>query len=184
MLVTLRRRRSLPLAILSALALSSAALVGCTPEAEPSPTPTAAFASEEEAFAAAEEVYRAYNDAGNARRDAAESPSPDDFLIGSALEGYLDGQEYLRTNGIHLAGDIEVLSFVGETAEFEAASATIIANVCFDVSATRLLNEAGEDVTPGDRREVQAQRVTFDGTPDALLISSEAESDAATCAQG
>lgn len=157
-------------------------LSACTPEPEPTPTPTAAFASEEEAFAAAEEVYRQYNDAGNAQRnDPTTESDPQDYLIGSALEGYLEGREYLRSLDQTLVGDTRVLAFLGSEAQLEIDSATVTATVCLDVSETRVLNSDGTDVTPESRPQVVSQQVVMIATGPSFLISTEAQGEAELC---
>lgn len=169
------------LAGISAALLMIAGLSGCTPEPEPTPTPTAAFASEEEAFAAAEEVYRAYNDAGNARLRGEESPDPQDFLVGTALEGDIDATNLLSEQGLHAEGSIVLSAFSGAAFKATGAEATIVATVCLDVSDTRVVNSTGQDVTPSTRPSVVGQSVTFIGTANGLQISQEDSEDEAQC---
>ena len=175
-LVTLRRRRTSPLAILSALALSGAALVGCTPEAKPTPTPTAAFASEEEAFAAAEEVYRAYNDA-----TATPDADPSVFLTATALEDYLDGEEYYSASGLTMEGPTKVLSFEFETADIGSRIGTISSEICIDISSSRVIDSTGTDVTPADRASLWRLAVSFTGDSTKLLIASSRGEEDPSC---
>ncbi len=158
-----------------------AVLSGCTPEPEPTPTPTAAFASEEEAFAAAEEVYREYNDAGNARLRGEQTPNPQDYLVGTALEGDIDAANLLSEQGLHAEGIVELSSFSGTAFEAAGADAMITATVCLDVSDTRVVDSAGQDVTPSTRPGVVAQSVTFVGNAKALRISQEDSADGTQC---
>lgn len=156
-------------------------LVGCSPQAEPTPTPTAAFASEEEAFAAAEETYRAYNEAGNARREGKTTPDPQDFLVGAALEGDIDGLEYLRLNGLVPQGKTEVVRFVGESSKITPTSTEVFATVCLDVSATRVIHESGQDLTPATRPDLLAQKVSLLHTGQSFQISEEFEGEVTSC---
>ncbi|WP_091225950.1 hypothetical protein [Microbacterium sp. 3J1] len=139
------------------------------------------FASEEEAFAAAEEVYRAYNDALNARFRDETYPDPQTFLTGLALEGDIDGQNQLRDWGLQSAGQTAISSFKGIDFHADHAEAVLIGYVCIDVSRFRVLNAAGEDVTPPERGDVVAQSVTFVGTPRTLLISNEESAEESQC---
>lgn len=175
------RTRSALLAGFGLLAVAGMLLAGCTPAPEPTPTPTAAFASEEEAFAAAEETYRAYNDAGNDRRQGKSIPDPQDFLIGAALEGDIDGLNQLQSHGLITTGITEVTSFSGLTSQLTTKQPEVTALVCLDVSGVRLLDDDGNDVTPVDRGTTVAQEVTFVGSAEALLIAFESSAEAERC---
>lgn len=167
--------------MLALLALVASGLSACTPAPEPTPAPTAAFASEEEAFAAAEEVYREYNDAGNARRDGRAEPNPHDFLIGTALEGDIDALNQLESAGMHLVGDVGVTSFIPQSSKIEGDDVRVEAVVCLDASDTRVVDDEGTDVTPVDRAGVVAQSVTFIGIDGVLKISLEDSDDGKSC---
>jgi hypothetical protein len=145
----------------------AAALSGCAPAPEPSPSPTPAFASEEEAFAAAEEVYRAYNEAGNARIAGEESPDPQDFLIGEALEADIDGIRLFDEQGIHLSG----AASVGDVSGLSVTTTTVLASVCIIATDVRVIDAEGADVTPADRPESSVLHVTFTEVDGDLLIS-------------
>ncbi|MEV7607998.1 hypothetical protein AB0N61_00795 [Microbacterium sp. NPDC089320] len=151
------------------------------PDPEPSPAPTAAFATEEEAFAAAEEVYRAYNDAGNARIRGEAEPNPQAFLEGVALENDVDAQNSFREWGLRADGEAIVTSFRGTEANVDDRVATVTSVVCIDVSALRVLNADGVDVTPADRGDVVSQLVQFTGDQARLRISVESSADGASC---
>lgn len=144
-------------------------------------TPTPAFASEAEAFAAAEEVYRAYNEAGNARRSGDESQRPQDYLSGTAFEGFIDGQNYLREHGMRLSGSVRVIQFTGRSTGPSGYS-PIHAFTCLDISGARTLGDSGEDITPSERPAVIAQEITLVHNGAELRISEETEGDAAVCA--
>lgn len=164
-----------------ALGVASGLLVGCSPPPKPTPTPTAAFASEEEAFAAAEEVYGLYNDAGNARRDGADTPDPQSFLIGSALEGDIDAHNLLQQRGLAVDGHVRIEFFEGIDATLTSEANEITAIVCLDASQTRVIDGAGADVTPSDRELRVAQEVVFIAVDGALRISHEQSSRASSC---
>lgn len=163
------------------LALAATTMSGCAPEPQPSPTPTPAFASEEEAFAAAEEVYRAYNEAGNARIAGESTPDPQDYLIGEALAGDIDGGRFLDEQGLRLAGAGAVASFLGTDVTATDGTTAISGVVCLDVAGIRLIDSAGADVTPPERTDIVAQLVTFIEVDGGLRISSESATDAAQC---
>lgn len=163
------------------LALAAGLVVGCSPAPKPTPTSTAAFASEEEAFAAAEETYRAYNEAGNARREGKTTPDPQDFLVGAALEGDIDGLEYLRLNDLVATGTAEVVRFIGESSTITHSSTEVTATVCLDVSAARVIHESGQDVTPATRPNLLAQKVSLLHTGQGFRISEEFEGEVASC---
>ncbi len=158
-----------------ALAVVAAALSGCAPGPEPTPTPTPAFASEEEAFAAAEEVYREYNGAGNQGSDVTI------FLMGRALEGELDTIRYLDQNKLTLDGPSKITTFEGKKVSGDDLTPTIQSSLCLDVSATRVLDVEGADVTPSDRTEKMKLDVTFSFVDGELLISDSVTSEDQSC---
>ena len=170
--------------VMVAIALSS--LLGCAPEPAPVPTPTPAFASEEEAFAAAEEVYRAYNDAENRSRapGAGGGPAPEDYLVGTALEEYLDGRDLLRLKNLKLEGDIGIFAFHNWSTDLENPVTEVAATVCLDLTATRTVEvSSGADLSPPSPPAVMSQKVTLVHDGERLLISSESEGDESSCSQ-
>ena len=158
------------------VALAAGCLVGCTPGPEPTPTPTSAFASEEEAFAAAEEVYRVYLEESDSADGDAEQ-----YLAGPALEEYLDGVDYLRSNDLHLAGETVVAEFDGVSADIESDIATIETRACIDISASHVLNAQDENVTPADRGDHWTLTLTFKGDTESLILSSSVAEEVASC---
>lgn len=168
-------------AIGASLALLTCSLTGCAPDTAPTPTPTPAFASEEEAFAAAEEVYRAYNEALNARNRGESEPDPQQYLTGPALEGELDAQNSLQEWGLHANGEAIVLSFRGIEATTGGPTTDVSAYLCIDVSLLRVVDDTGADVTPAERGDVVSQLVRFTGDRDRLLITHEDSADEASC---
>ncbi|MCT9001156.1 hypothetical protein [Microbacterium memoriense] len=142
---------------------------GCAPEPASTPSPTG-FASEEEAFAAAEATYRAYVDAVNARReDPASEPDPTWFLTGRALEVDLDGDRRLAEMGLRIEGPSRVKSISFSDASDTQAEVL----VCLDSTASRVVNEAGEDKTPSDRASVVGLEIkVIWAIPSALIVES------------
>ena len=153
----------------------------CSPAPEPTRTPTPAFASEEEAFTAAKETYAAYMEAGNARIAGASSPNPQDFLIGAALEADVDGVRFLREQGLHLTGTGALAAFTGVEVDQAGGHASVIAIACLDTTGVRVIDAAGSDVTPPDRKEVVAQLVEFVGEGGKLQITAESDAEDDEC---
>lgn len=170
MLVTLSRTSTNLLAALGALTLSAGVLTGCTPEPAPTPTPTAAFASEEEAFAAAEEVYRAYNEAFNAvdLQDPASFEALYALSSGDFEAADRETLSELHAENLTFTGEMTVTSFEGidSPPPFEE----VVAIVCVDVSASDVVNAAGESVTSATRPDMNPLRVTFVLNENELLI--------------
>lgn len=168
--------------MLALLATSAALLAACAPATTaPTPTPTPILASETEAFAAAEEVYRAYNAAGDARRNGESTPSPQDFLIGQALENDIDAVNSLREMGLKLTGRVSVDSFTPVRSTLDETEARLIAVVCLDMSETTVLDENGSDTNPENRPRYVAQQVTFVAVAENLRISLEESTEDAEC---
>jgi hypothetical protein len=154
-------------------ALVGAALTGCAGSPEPHESTTTPM-SDEEAFAAAEETYRAYVDAVNARRvDEHSTPPPQDFLIGEALEADLETSRQLEQQGLRILGETEVT-----VTNFRRIGSGVELLACLDVSETRVINEAGEDVTPTDRAGSQAVTVTVDQVNDFFAIAQSFTAEA------
>lgn len=171
---------SIGAAVTLAVAVVMVALVGCTPAPEPTPTPTAAFASEEEAFAAAEAVYRAYNEAENEERAADSAINSRKYLTGQALEDQIEAARFYDDADLQLVGDVVVVSFQGDRAEL-ASPSRIKARVCLDVSATRVQQIDGGDVTPAERPLRVLLLVTFIAGPTQLMISTSEMLDGQSC---
>ncbi|WP_311259745.1 hypothetical protein [Microbacterium sp. WCS2018Hpa-9] len=163
------------------VAITLGQLLGCAPEPSPVPTPTPAFASEAEAFAAAEEVYRAYNDALNEERIVGGSADPGQYLSGLALESHLEAGRYFEEQQLRFNGEGIVDSFNGDSANLDAAVATVTAFVCLDVSQTRVIDGEGADVTPSDRPTRLPLEVVFVGPRRELLISNSNLVDGEEC---
>ena len=169
------RRRPL---ITTAVVAAAIGLAGCTPAPVPEPTPTPLFASEAEAFKAAEQVYRDYVDAGNARRTD-PSAGPESYLIGDALDDDIATQRMLKERKVHVTGRNELTDFRGT--DFDRVAGSVDADVCLDVSGSRVVAEDGADVTPADRNNLVSihVRIILSG---AVLKISESNPGDVTCA--
>nr|WP_201470293.1 hypothetical protein [Microbacterium hydrocarbonoxydans] len=163
------------------MTLIGVALAGCAQEPPVRPSPAPAFASEAEAFAAAEEIYRAYNDALNARLQGEDTPDPQTFLTGLALEGDIDAQNALQSWGIRSVGTTTISSFRGLEANTPSTTPVVTAHVCIDVTDLRVVDADGRDVTPADRGDVVAQHVTFVYVGSDPMVADEASADESSC---
>jgi len=173
-----RRMGPLRAGVAVVLVASAVGLAGCTPDPAPKPTPTPLFASEAEAFKAAEQVYRDYVDAANARRTGA-SAEPESYLMGKALEDDISTQRMLKERKVHVSGSNVLTGFHGVT--FNSKGGSVDADVCLDVSASRVIAEDGADVTPVDRSNLVSIRVRMVPGGASLKISDSTPSDR-TCA--
>lgn len=167
--------------MLALLALGVATLSACGPATKPEPTPTAAFASEEEAFAAAEEVYRAYNDAVNGQRSEEGTPNPQDYLTSVALENDIDATRLLDEGNVTVVGDGAVKSFEGLSTKLDSTPVQVTAVLCLDVGGTQVVNEEGIDVTPAERVDLVSLAVEFVLVDEVLKIADSNESEDPAC---
>ncbi|KDA06304.1 hypothetical protein DC31_10675 [Microbacterium sp. CH12i] len=167
--------------MLALLALAAGTLSACTPAPEPTPTPTAAFASEAEAFAAAEEVYRAYLMAAAQRAEGDATAAPEAYLSGPALEADLQAQRDLKSKGIRIVGASTIRQFVGLKADVNGMVALVSAEVCVDISESRILDQDDSDITPLNRPQLGKLDVEFSGDATELLISTSLPSEDSEC---
>lgn len=124
---------------------------------EPAPVEsTPLFANEQEAFAAAEQTYRDYVDALNAEADGDSTIDPTTYLVGEALETELDSRRELEANGQQIDGHLTVDRF---RAVSQSESDRVEADVCLDISETRILDTNGTDLTPTTRPDRVGVRV-------------------------
>ncbi|MFK4851576.1 hypothetical protein ACI3KT_08075 [Microbacterium sp. ZW T6_19] len=179
--MTSHRTASHALAGIGAALLMVAVLSGCTPEPEPTPTPTAAFASEEEAFAAAEEVYEEYLAASAKRAAGDASSAPESFLTGDALQADVDAQRTLKEQGISISGSSTIHQFSPVSADTSGRVAKVVADVCVDISASRVVDTSGTDVTPADRPDRSLITVTFTGSSAELFVASSSSQQGDEC---
>lgn len=167
-------RRAVTVAAVLWCTAATVVLVGCTPEAAPTPLPlptATGFASDEEAFAAAEATYRAYVDALN----DVDLADPSTF---EPVRGWLTG-EALSESDRSLSGlRAQQLRVVGETAIHRIAPQLVYRDgvtiqACLDVTAVDLLDSDGESVVAHDRpdRQPLEVRLVIASTPTGLQIS-------------
>jgi len=167
-------RRAVTVAAVLWCTAATVVLVGCTPEAAPTPLPlptATGFASDEEAFAAAEATYRAYVDAVNARRADPDAPDPNNFLAGAAREASTATQRKFASQGVRLVGKTLVTDVDGVIATTEVTTI----HVCIDSAGTRLIDSAGDDVTPRDRPRSGSLEIDLTLTVDRLFIVDSRE---------
>lgn len=167
--MNLRRRLSLAAALVAG-AVMTVGLSGCFGEAPAaSVTPSATgFASDEEAYAAAEQTYRDFIEALNLEGEGRVGPKPEEYLTGEALDDKRAGYAENEAKGIHIEGR----SFV---AGYESVSRTgdeIRAKACEDISATRIIDASGNDITTSDRSNRAAYNIIFQVDGTQILISS------------
>lgn len=163
------------------LALSGSALVGCTPETAPAPSPTTAFASEEEAFAAAEETYRSYNDALNAVDPADPTTFEAVFAFSTGDFQNSDKENLSIMNAEHLtiSGENKVSGFKGLSSSSTLDS--VLARVCVDVSEVTITDPTGASRVDPNRPITSIIDVTFVDRDGEFLIESATRSEASTC---
>ncbi|MCE4026792.1 hypothetical protein LXM50_12510 [Microbacterium sp. Au-Mic1] len=152
------------------LVATAVGLVGCTPGPAPKPTPTPLFTSEAEAFKAAEQVYRDYNEASNERREGKEDVDPQSFLSGQALDDDINAQRMFKEKHLKIVGPNRVSSF--DPIDYDQARGQISANLCVDVTQSRVVDDSGADVTPSTRAGLVALHVTMTERRDHLEITS------------
>lgn len=165
------------------------ALSGCIggdplPTLPPTPTATPIFASEEEALAAAEEAYAAYLEVSSliANEGGVDPERIAPFVTEEQLPDELAAAEYYRSSGLYVVGVPTATNFQLQRHTDTGESVEVVVYVCLDVSATRILDANGQDVTPV-RREKGVLEVSLvgDSANDLLVDRSELWSESAGC---
>jgi hypothetical protein len=161
--------------------LAAGTLAACSPDDPveppgPAPSRTSVFASDEEALAAAEEAYAAYLDVANAvAEDGGADPARfAEVTTEEWLKNELSSAESLHSSGNRQVGDVTFSDFVLQYADVNGPTAEIAAYVCLDVSQTRFVDSAGNDVTSEERDPVVPIEATFRSRvadPSHLLIA-------------
>jgi len=172
------------LAIVAApLLLAALLLSGCTPEpripaAEPQPTATPLFASDEEALAAATAAYEEYN---LRSAEIASSPPFDlarlaELTSADFLEREREFFSQLADGGLRTEGTpvVESSQFQ-QRYEDENEREVVVIYVCVDVGETRVLDEAGTDRTPPDRKTNLGVEAEFVADSSGALILRRSE---------
>ena len=167
------------------------ALTGCVegdriPTLPPTPTSTPIFASDEEALAAAEDAYAAYNEVSAliAMDGGADPERIAPFVTEDQLENELATYALYQEQQVHAEGRSTITRIELQQASEMAGIADIAIYACLDVTAVRILDSAGRDVTPPDRPSLVALEVSFEGhSLDELRVaSSDIWSDSSFCA--
>ncbi|MFE4725460.1 hypothetical protein [Microbacterium sp. NPDC056736] len=160
------------------------ALSGCTTPEPATPTPTAAFSSEEEAFAAAEETYRAYVDALN----QVDLSDPETFeQLYSLTVADLNASDRKQfsewhADGLTKTGDAVVSRVEGKSYEEESGRVEI--DACYDVGAVDIKNAQGESLVSAERPDIQPLTVVLvseTGQPTGLSIAAISASERLQC---
>ena len=155
-----------------ALVAAAIGLAGCTPGPAAKPTPTPLFTSEADAFKAAEQVYRDYVDELNSSLIGEATGDPNDYLVGSALEDSISESRDREAKGVKVTGSLKLTKFTGASANVKDDTATVDAIACMDLSAARIVDASGRDVTPTDRSSQAEFALTFVQTHGSLRVST------------
>lgn len=178
----------------SLIALAAAFLLtGCvptdpivTPNPEPGSIPI--FATEEEALAAATAAYAAYVKVSDQiTSEGGKSPErivP--FVSDEQLSNEVAGFAVFSTKSLSTKGATAFRNVGLERySDNGAGPAEVVVYLCSDVSAVRLFDVAGNDVTPSSRPDRQAFEVSFVHDPkkdrDLVVTGSEPWQDAGVC---
>jgi len=165
-----------PVALLVALTL---ALTGCgspdkrSHKVNDRPTPTAAFASEEEALAAAVAVYARYVELGDeighdGGRDAERLSA---VVVGAFLDQSVEGLSGWVEKGWRQVGSTTFRDVALQ--QFSAGpSGAVIVYLCEDVTDVDVVDAAGSSVVAVDRPDTYYFQVTFDVGDDLQLRMS------------
>ncbi|MGN6326828.1 hypothetical protein [Pseudolysinimonas sp.] len=168
---------------IAAIALVAAAalvLTGCTPGAHPSATPspkaTPVFRSDAEALAAAEKAYKSYLRVSDsvAASGGADPNRLAPYVTTRRLKVEREGAKLLQDRKLHLVGTTTV-SHSQLQQVVGGPTTRVTFYTCWDVSAVRVLDANGTDVTPTSRKDkttLEVQMVTR-GTGGSLLLDSD-----------
>jgi len=154
-------------------------LVGCgggtaaTPTASPPATPSPIFASDEEALAAAEEAYAAYAAASAAigSDGGAGVERLRDLVDSDLYEQSVNEFRQFEELGLRSEGASVVSNAMVADHHTQGDGVVISVYLCRDVSAVRILDQAGYDVTPSGRQDRQSLLVSLQGNREQLVIS-------------
>lgn len=140
---------------MAALVLS---LTGCgggdpMPTLPPTPSATPIFASEEEALDAAEEAYAAYLEMSNliSSEGGVDPERIAPFVAPERLDDELRGFAVVRDNELRIVGETLFEVVEVQRVDVSEADVDVVIYVCWDASASIVLDATGSDVTPPDR---------------------------------
>jgi hypothetical protein len=172
-------RTHAPLALLVALTL---ALTGCGGadkrghKSDAAHSPTAAFASEEEALAAAVAVFDRLTVLGDeiARAGGEDAERLEEVATGEILAGSVEGFNNYPDRGVHQVGyssyrDPKLQQYS------TGPAAAVLMYVCLDLSQVDIVDEAGQSTVATDRPDTLYLLVTFDFDADENLKVSKWE---------
>lgn len=154
--------------MLGAVAVVGAVLtasIGCASQPDDAPI----FASDEEALAAAEEALNRYLDASFAYRRGEVGRSTVLELVSAdrAVQEVGDLDEF-DASGLHYEGDVAIEAVRLNSLTTSAGGLPhVVIEYCLDVSAIRILDADGKDVTPRDREGQAPYQSSFIGDPAA-----------------
>ena len=161
-------RRLASIALLSAAGLILSGCVPADPEVTPpaEPSSEAIFASDEEALAAATDAYEAYlkmsdliaQEGGKNPERIAPLVSQD--ALPDQIQQFAPYQERsIRASGSSRFDSITLQQFM----EIDQGVFEIVVYLCLDVTAVKVLDDSGKDVTPGTRASRLPLEIGFEG---------------------
>jgi hypothetical protein len=143
--------------------VSIAALSGCAASTtpEPAPVPTPSLTQEQQDDAAFQDVFTRYTSMDPAdETEATLSP----LLTGDALSGEISAVETSKQKGQREEGLATTSAFeiTGRGVDTQGTK-YMVAQACLDVSGTRTVDQAGNDVTPqrDNRLSLQMKAIQF-----------------------
>lgn len=83
----------------------------------------------------------------------------EEILTADVLAEEAEGAQYLRDRHLEVSGATKLLKF--EVQKADLRSGAVSAYVCLDFSQNRVLNQAGDDLTPSSRKDKQTSFVRF-----------------------
>jgi len=152
-------------------------LVGCGAGGDvpsPSPSATPAFGSDDAAVAAAVATYERYlvvNAEINADRGADAERVLEVTTSAYGTQLLADYRE-MRDAGVHITG-VPILRS-SHPVDIDEDRSTIVLGICLDVGPTRMVNEAGDDVTP-EGKDLARLEVTFAAVANARVLLNGSE---------
>jgi hypothetical protein len=172
-------RSASPLAALAVAVL----LTGCVPQSNtvdppPEPTTEPVFASDEEALAAATDAYKAYQSVINqiSREGGANPERITSVVTADRVDKEISGFSQLAESGRRLVGEPTIASTTLQQLFVEnSGSTTVVIYVCVDPSGARIIDDAGQDVTPAELENPWPREATFRtvSSGDAQLVLAD-----------
>ena len=179
-------RTHAPLALLVALTLALAGCGGVDKRGHKSDTahsPTAAFASEEEALAAAVAVFDHLSSVSDeiAISGGDGLDRLEDYATGEFLDGTRADFEDYPSRGVHQVGHSSYRNAVLQQYS-DGPVAAVLMYVCLDLTEVNIVDAQGHSVVADDRPDTLYLLVTYDMGPDGILRVSKWERwDDRTC---